>query len=276
MAAFMAVDSQPGPGYGRLEILQLPQNTGIDGPQQVHGDFESDTSASGDLSLWRKGGSTVTFGNLVTVPLGGGLLSTQPLYVSSRRRRAPIRRSSGSSPTSTARSATRPRSGRAGPGARHRDRRRARPAGRRAAATSSERGAVTTPRRRRALPRSFAAFGADLAKMNAALEQAEKVAARRSGGAVGRRRALSRRAPPPPRADQWRHQAVRSHLRNGRLRQGFRGWPARPARARGRREGVRSELTGTECGSCDVRVGVQGWGSQRGRSRTGRGASCSR
>ncbi len=79
----MAVDSQPGPGYGRLEILQLPQNTGIDGPQQVHDAFEADTSASSDLSLWRKGGSTVTFGNLVTVPLGGGLLSTQPLYVSS-------------------------------------------------------------------------------------------------------------------------------------------------------------------------------------------------
>ncbi|MGH3406225.1 MAG: UPF0182 family protein, partial [Streptosporangiaceae bacterium] len=83
LAALMTVDSQPGPGYGRLEILQLPQNTGIDGPQQVHGAFEADTSASGDLSLWRKGGSTVTFGNLVTVPLGGGLLSTQPLYVSS-------------------------------------------------------------------------------------------------------------------------------------------------------------------------------------------------
>jgi len=83
LAALLAVDSQPGRGYGQLEILQLPQDTGIDGPQQVHDAFEADTSASGDLSLWRKGGSTVTFGNLITVPLGGGLLSTQPLYVSS-------------------------------------------------------------------------------------------------------------------------------------------------------------------------------------------------
>jgi len=83
LAALMTADSQPGPGYGRLEILQLPQDTGIDGPQQVHDAFEADTSASGDLSLWRKGGSTVTFGNLITVPLGGGLLSVQPLYVSS-------------------------------------------------------------------------------------------------------------------------------------------------------------------------------------------------
>jgi uncharacterized membrane protein (UPF0182 family) len=83
MAAFMAVSSDPAsPGYGRIEILQLPQEAAIAGPQQVHNDFESDTTASGDLSLWRKGGSKVTFGNLVTVPVGGGLLYTQPLYVS--------------------------------------------------------------------------------------------------------------------------------------------------------------------------------------------------
>jgi uncharacterized protein len=83
MAAFMAVNSDAGsPGYGRIEILQLPQDAAIAGPQQVHNDFESDTTASGDLSLWRKGGSKVTFGNLMTVPLGGGLLYTQPLYVS--------------------------------------------------------------------------------------------------------------------------------------------------------------------------------------------------
>jgi uncharacterized protein len=84
MAAFVAVNSNPASaGYGQLQILQLPQTNGIAGPEQVHSYFESNTTASGDLSLWRKGGSKVTLGNLITLPLDGGLLYTQPLYVSS-------------------------------------------------------------------------------------------------------------------------------------------------------------------------------------------------
>jgi uncharacterized protein len=84
MAAFMAVNSNPtSPGYGKITILKLPQNAGIVGPQQAHADFQSDTAASGDISLWRKGGSRVTYGNLITLPLDGGLLYTEPLYVSS-------------------------------------------------------------------------------------------------------------------------------------------------------------------------------------------------
>ncbi len=84
LAAFMAVDSNPAsPGYGQISVLQLPQNTAIPGPGQVQSNFESDPTASQQLSLLRKGGSRVTLGNLVTVPLGGGLLSVEPVYVSS-------------------------------------------------------------------------------------------------------------------------------------------------------------------------------------------------
>jgi uncharacterized protein len=84
MAAFMAVNSDPTSGdYGKFTILGLPQSAGIVGPQQAHADFQSDTAASGDISLWRKGGSRVTYGNLITLPLDGGLLYTEPLYVSS-------------------------------------------------------------------------------------------------------------------------------------------------------------------------------------------------
>ena len=83
LAAFMAVNSNPdSPGYGRITILQLPQNTAIAGPQQVQNYFEADTTASQELTLLRKGGSRVTLGNLVTVPLGGSLLSVEPVYVS--------------------------------------------------------------------------------------------------------------------------------------------------------------------------------------------------
>jgi uncharacterized membrane protein (UPF0182 family) len=79
----MAVDSNPtSSDYGKIRILELPQDTAILGPQQVQSNFESDTSASKELSLFRSGGSKVTLGNLVTQPVGGGLLYTEPVYVS--------------------------------------------------------------------------------------------------------------------------------------------------------------------------------------------------
>jgi hypothetical protein len=82
MAAFLAVNSDPAsPAYGQLQILQLPQNTGILGPEQANNVFQSDPAASIELTQLRKGGSQVTFGNLITVPLGGGLLYAQPVYV---------------------------------------------------------------------------------------------------------------------------------------------------------------------------------------------------
>ncbi|MGO9078778.1 MAG: UPF0182 family protein [Streptosporangiaceae bacterium] len=84
MAAYMAVNSNPdSSGYGHIQILQLPQDTAIFGPQLAYNFFESDPAASAELTLLRKGGSKVTLGNLVTLPLAGGLLYTEPVYVSS-------------------------------------------------------------------------------------------------------------------------------------------------------------------------------------------------
>ncbi|HEX6855352.1 MAG TPA: UPF0182 family protein [Streptosporangiaceae bacterium] len=83
MAAFMAVDSNPeSPGYGTIRLLELPQDTAFPGPQQVQNDFESDTTVASALTLLRQGGSRVTTGNLITLPVGGGLVYFEPLYVS--------------------------------------------------------------------------------------------------------------------------------------------------------------------------------------------------
>jgi uncharacterized membrane protein (UPF0182 family) len=82
LAAFLAVNSNPGsPQYGRITVLQLPQNQAISGPAQIQNQFENFPRASIELTQLRKGGSRVTQGNLVTVPLGGGLLSIEPVYV---------------------------------------------------------------------------------------------------------------------------------------------------------------------------------------------------
>ncbi len=83
LAAFMAVDSNPqSPDYGTIRILQLPEDLAIHGPGQVQNDFESNTAVASALTLLRQGGSMVTLGNLITLPVGGGLMYFEPVYVS--------------------------------------------------------------------------------------------------------------------------------------------------------------------------------------------------
>ncbi len=83
MAAFMEVNSSPlSPAYGTIRVLALPQDTAIRGPQQVQADFESDAVVASALTLLRQGGSKVTQGNLITLPVGGGLMYFEPVYVS--------------------------------------------------------------------------------------------------------------------------------------------------------------------------------------------------
>ncbi len=81
LAAYMAVESNPQSGYGVIRILQLPQAAAILGPEQVQNAFESFTAASKELSLFRQGGSSVIPGNLIALPLGGGLLYEEPIYI---------------------------------------------------------------------------------------------------------------------------------------------------------------------------------------------------
>jgi uncharacterized membrane protein (UPF0182 family) len=82
LAATVTVDSTPTQrGYGTIRILQLPQDTAIPGPSQVQNYFENFPTASKTLSLLRQGGSTVILGNLITLPVAGGLLYTEPVYV---------------------------------------------------------------------------------------------------------------------------------------------------------------------------------------------------
>jgi hypothetical protein len=81
LAAFMAVNSDPGEDYGRIQVLQLPRNTTIPGPTQVQNNFESDPVVAQQLSLLRRGGSEVVLGNLLSLPIAGGMLYVEPVYV---------------------------------------------------------------------------------------------------------------------------------------------------------------------------------------------------
>ena len=81
LSAFAAVNSTAGPDYGKITVLQLPRSTNIAGPSQVASNFEAKPDVANALSLLRQGGSDVVLGNLLTLPVGNGLLYVQPVYV---------------------------------------------------------------------------------------------------------------------------------------------------------------------------------------------------
>ena len=81
LTAFAVVNSDAGPNYGKITVLQLPRSTNISGPSQVASNFEAKPDVAQALSLLRQGGSDVVLGNLLTLPVGSGLLYVQPVYV---------------------------------------------------------------------------------------------------------------------------------------------------------------------------------------------------
>jgi uncharacterized membrane protein (UPF0182 family) len=99
LAGFMAADANAGnvagkrsPGYGVLRVLELPRDTTVKGPGQVQNDIESSNSSSPRFTLTlsqflnnnRTADSQISLGNLLTLPVGGGLLYVEPIYVSAK------------------------------------------------------------------------------------------------------------------------------------------------------------------------------------------------
>lgn len=74
-------DGEINPEYGRLHLLVLPKGNTIPGPGQVQNSFNTDPTVSRVLNLLRQGETQVVSGNLLTLPVGGGLLYVQPVYV---------------------------------------------------------------------------------------------------------------------------------------------------------------------------------------------------
>lgn len=88
LTGFLAVDAdagstagRPREGYGQMRLLQLPRDTVVPGPGQVKNTFNANPTVSKELNLLRGGGSKVESGNLLTLPVGDGLLYVQPVYV---------------------------------------------------------------------------------------------------------------------------------------------------------------------------------------------------
>ena len=90
LTGYFAADSDAGnkdgevsSHYGKLRLLTLPRTTIVPGPGQVQNNFNSDSEVSKLLNILRQGSTKVLNGNLLTLPVGGGLLYVQPVYIQS-------------------------------------------------------------------------------------------------------------------------------------------------------------------------------------------------
>jgi len=84
LASFMAVNADASDsgenGYGTIEILQLPSETQVPGPSQMANQFNNDEGLSQATLQYKQAGLQVINGNLLTLPVGNGLLYVQPVY----------------------------------------------------------------------------------------------------------------------------------------------------------------------------------------------------
>ncbi|MFM7013435.1 MAG: UPF0182 family protein [Actinomycetota bacterium] len=76
-------DGTKSSDYGKLTLLTLPKSTIVPGPGQVQNNFNADSEVSRLLNILRQGSTRVLNGNLLTLPVGGGLLYVQPVYIQS-------------------------------------------------------------------------------------------------------------------------------------------------------------------------------------------------
>ncbi|WP_084648332.1 UPF0182 family protein [Acidipropionibacterium thoenii] len=82
LAAYISVGSDATKSdYGRIRVLRMSSSTQIDGPNQTASAITSDTTVSAKLLPYQnKGSASASLGNLLTLPVGGGLLYVQPIY----------------------------------------------------------------------------------------------------------------------------------------------------------------------------------------------------
>ena len=92
MYGFLAADGDAGKAagvkdedFGKLTLLKLPTDPGVPGPGQAQQNFNTNQLVSTTLNqLGIQGGSAqVIKGNLLNLPVGGGILYVQPVYVKS-------------------------------------------------------------------------------------------------------------------------------------------------------------------------------------------------
>jgi uncharacterized membrane protein (UPF0182 family) len=66
-----------------LKVLELPATTLFSGPSQVHQKMQNQDAARREITLFESSNSKPEYGNLLSLPVGGGMLFVEPLYIRS-------------------------------------------------------------------------------------------------------------------------------------------------------------------------------------------------
>jgi uncharacterized membrane protein (UPF0182 family) len=80
MAAWISVSSDPAT-YGKFTVLNLPIDTQTQGPVQMQSQFESTQKFTESRTLYNNSAVSLLYGNLLNLPLLGGLLYVEPVYI---------------------------------------------------------------------------------------------------------------------------------------------------------------------------------------------------
>jgi uncharacterized membrane protein (UPF0182 family) len=75
-------------GKPQLEVLELPDQTRISGPVQVHQQMTNNANIRQQLNLLSSNQAQVQYGNLLSLPFGNGMLYVEPVYVKSNQQDA--------------------------------------------------------------------------------------------------------------------------------------------------------------------------------------------
>ncbi|RGC70454.1 hypothetical protein C5N14_03135 [Micromonospora sp. MW-13] len=75
-------------GKPKLEVLELPDQTRISGPVQVHQQMTNNANIRQQLNLLSSNQAQVQYGNLLSLPFGNGMLYVEPVYVKSNQQDA--------------------------------------------------------------------------------------------------------------------------------------------------------------------------------------------
>jgi uncharacterized membrane protein (UPF0182 family) len=78
-----------GDHLGDLVFFQLPKQQLMYGPMQIESRIDQDQNISKDLTLWNQQGSRVLRGNIIALPVTGGFLYVESIYIQANEARMP-------------------------------------------------------------------------------------------------------------------------------------------------------------------------------------------
>jgi hypothetical protein len=78
-----------GEHLGSVIYYQLPKQQLMYGPMQIESRIDQDQNISKDLTLWNQQGSHVLRGNIISLPVTGGFLYVESIYIQANEARMP-------------------------------------------------------------------------------------------------------------------------------------------------------------------------------------------